>query len=49
MKAACPILGAAGEVLEGSFRESFLETGQGYYQAAENRPAPTQAVISLAP
>jgi hypothetical protein len=33
-----PILGATGEVLEGSFRENLFETGPGYYQAAENRP-----------
>jgi hypothetical protein len=35
---APPVLGAKGEIIEGSFRDSLVETGQGMYQAGEERP-----------
>lgn len=35
---AAPVLGARGEIIEGSYRDSLLETGQGRYQAGEERP-----------
>jgi hypothetical protein len=33
-----PVLNARGEVRDGSFADSLVETGQGYYDAAEGRP-----------
>lgn len=40
---AAPVLGARGEIIDGSYRDSLLETGQGRYQAGEER-AGTYAV-----
>ena len=33
-----PVLNARGEVHDGSFADSLVEAGQGYYEAAEGRP-----------
>jgi hypothetical protein len=33
-----PVLNARGEVHDGSFADSLVESGQGYYNAAEGRP-----------
>lgn len=35
---AAPVLGAQGEIIEGAFRDSLVENGQGHYQAGEERP-----------
>jgi hypothetical protein len=35
---ATPVLGAQGEIIDGSYRDSLFETGQGRYQAGEERP-----------
>jgi hypothetical protein len=35
---ATAVLGARGEVRDGSFADSLVEVGQGYYHAAEDRP-----------
>ena len=35
---ATPISDARGEVHDGSFADSLVEVGQGYYEAAPNRP-----------
>jgi hypothetical protein len=35
---ATPVLDAHGEVHDGSFTDSLLEVGEGYYEAAPNRP-----------
>jgi hypothetical protein len=36
--AGTPILDAQGEVHDGSFSDSLVAVGQGYYEAAPNRP-----------
>jgi hypothetical protein len=36
--AGTPILDAQGEVHDGSFTDSLVPVGQGYYEAAPNRP-----------
>jgi hypothetical protein len=33
-----PILDARGEVRDGNYADSLTEVGQGYYEAAQNRP-----------
>jgi hypothetical protein len=35
---ATPVLDARGEVHDGSFTDSLVSVGQGYYEAAPNRP-----------
>jgi hypothetical protein len=45
---ATPLLGARGEVSDGTYRDSLLEVGQGYYEGASGRAGMYAVHLELA-